>query len=73
MSARFLHDFARFVQKSIFGLFVHDLTNRTKIVRKSCSLNFTDNQTVTKFNQSQLHDCTILPPSFLKGCHARAM
>lgn len=47
MSARFLHDSVRFVQKRILWLFVRGFTFRTKIVRELCSVQYIDIQYIT--------------------------
>ena len=47
MSARFLHDSVRFVQKRILWLFVRGFTFRTKIVRELCSIQYIDIQYIT--------------------------
>ena len=66
MSARFLHDSVRFVQKRILWLFVRGFTFRTKIVRELCSIQYIDIQYVTIIlNQiARLHEN---PPFVFQG------
>lgn len=67
MSARFLHDSVRFVQKRILWLFVRGFTFRTKIVRELCSVQYIDIQYITIILIIKSYGCTKIPPLFFKG------
>ena len=70
MSARFLHDSVRFVQKRILWLFVRGFTFRTKIVRELCSVQYIDIQYITR-RSSDLSDRTVARKSPL--CFSRGV
>lgn len=67
MSARFLHDSVRFVQKRILWLFVRGFTFRTKIVRELCSAQYIDIQYITIILIIRSYGCTKIPPLFSRG------
>lgn len=67
MSARFLHDSVRFVQKRILWLFVRGFTFRTKIVRELCSVQYIDIQYITIILIIRSYGCTKIPPLFSRG------
>lgn len=67
MSARFLHDSVRFVQKRILWLFVRGFTFRTKIVRELCSIQYIDIQYITIILIIRSYGCTKIPLCFSRG------
>ena len=72
MSAQFLHDSVRFVQKRILWLFVRGFTFRTKIVRELCSVQYIDIQYITIILIIRSYGCTKTPPFVFQGGVATA-